>query len=315
MPTLEEIRADWRRHPRNTIVWEKVAHPLYDSQGECKGEWVAADGFGYQVFLKPGKTGKEFQTTLRPSHPETKPLSWPVAAYEKIAADLAYDLGLPVPAARVWERPDAPDGYCHYAVLSLGEFPHHYPTGLLREVGRPSVWATPRAAGGTAEEQTPHESGRISGPAMAAISFREACAAGSPMLAFDTWLGQQDRGDHPHNVLYGYDPEAPSRGRLVFLDFGRSMNWSGAWEGGGWSQVQISKPPSLILNSLDRGLLLAAIQKMEDYPKQEIHDSCERLVGPYFTDDQAKVLVEGLVARKAKLRSTFLASALLSRRA
>jgi hypothetical protein len=30
--------------------------------------------------------------------------------------------------------------------------------------------------------------------------------AASAALAFDTWVGQIDHGDHPHNIIFGYDP-------------------------------------------------------------------------------------------------------------
>src|SRR5262245_42644740 len=88
---------------RNELV--RACAEAIDVAGECRGEFVESDGFEYQAYLKPGKI-------KRPS------MDWPAPAYEKISADLAYDLSCPVPAVQVWERELGSTGeYACYASL------------------------------------------------------------------------------------------------------------------------------------------------------------------------------------------------------
>jgi hypothetical protein len=84
---------------------------------------VISDGFPYPAYLKPGRI-------------KQKTWAWPMPAYEKIAADLAYEFECPVPVAHIWERDDSARGeYACYSCLSLKEFPKKY--------GLHPVWLTP----------------------------------------------------------------------------------------------------------------------------------------------------------------------------
>jgi hypothetical protein len=55
----------------------------------------------------------------KPSH-DTAPV--PMAAQEKIAADLAFDLGLPVPPVVLWDRGARNDGLFQFCAVSLVPF-------------------------------------------------------------------------------------------------------------------------------------------------------------------------------------------------
>src|ERR1700738_1039752 len=119
--TLTEIRARWRQAPRTDRDWTTAAVQTGNEKGQCQGEFVTSDGIPYPAYLKPGKI-------------KQKALSWPAPAYEKISADLAYDLGCPVPVVQIWEREEGKTGdYACYSSLSLREYPRKYYWGTCKQ--------------------------------------------------------------------------------------------------------------------------------------------------------------------------------------
>src|SRR5260221_9106826 len=86
----DQIREKWRGLVTTDETWtidEKSGLPL---RGEAKGIWVRS-ATSIAGYLKPTKVdGKE---RYRP-------------AYEKIASDLAYEVGVNVPPAVLYVRPD-----------------------------------------------------------------------------------------------------------------------------------------------------------------------------------------------------------------
>src|SRR5438309_1668238 len=119
MASVEQLRAEWRRTARSTLDWRKSPagneHPL----GECRGEWSRAKLDGETVYthayLKPGKIGRQTWAGARFGVRGGPLVEWPLAAYEKVAADLAYEVICPVPVVQVIER-DRPE-YCSFAAV------------------------------------------------------------------------------------------------------------------------------------------------------------------------------------------------------
>lgn len=265
--TIDEARKQWRATPCTTLSWEPAPDQTGNAPGECKGEFFRSPTFPYLAYLKPGKI--------------EKPLwQWPLPAYEKIAADLAYDLGCPVPAVQVWDRGDSMiDGYACYCCLSLKEFPQQFAWGLCN----PAM---------TAADSTP----------IVGELIRAALARASGMLVLDTWIGQGDRGDHPQNIQLSYDPSAPTRAQFTYLDFGRTFDWNGGWSGDGWRQVQITAQPTLLMKALDKRLVSAALANVMGMREETISEICTRLAGRYFTQQQSEAIASGLIDRRDLLK-------------
>src|SRR5262249_2716199 len=262
--SVEDVAKARRAEPRTAVAWKTEPNPNPTVHGECKGEWVVADGFDHAAYLKPGKIGRD-------------DWGYPVAAHEKIAADLAYDLACPVPAVQVWERTAPPEGYCHYACVSLREFPKRF------------GWGYVAAAHASASD------------AMKVMS-RAVLAAASCSVVLDTWLGQADRGDHPENVQLGYDPNG-GLPKLVFLDFARTLNCDGRWAGEGWKSVNLCQEPALVTQYLDKDLVRRTLDAAESVSDEKLRDVCGRLVGPHFKTEYSDRIVTALIWRRSMLRS------------
>ena len=112
---------------------------------------------------------------------------WPIAAHEKIASDLAYHLGLPVPPVILWDRGPQTDGTCSKSCVSLVVFEN--------QIEGPQAIQAARA------------SRQILTPALGAI------------LPFYRWITATDRW--PRHTIYGVAGGAES---LLFIDFDRSFD-------------------------------------------------------------------------------------------
>jgi hypothetical protein len=278
--TSEAVRKEWRASPRTCLDWTPLEDQAGNDAGECKGEFCTAAGFPHQAYVKPGKIGK-------------LTWGWPLPAFEKIAADFAYDLQCPVPMAQVWETdqepaedPKAsgaapksvPDEYPFYRCVSLREFPQRFAWNLVQSACQ-AVAAEPIKAITSA-----------------------ALARASGMLVLDTWIGQSDRGDHPTNVQLGYDPDQPGRTQLLYLDFGRTLNWNGQWDDEGWKKVGLAAQPALIMKTLDKKLVTETYDKLLSIAPDDIREVCFRLAGAYFPERQAAAIAEALIGRRDLLR-------------
>ncbi len=268
-PLIDSVRTDWRNNPRTQLAWQRSADQTGNAQGECRGEFVEAGGLAYKGYLKPGNTGNALW-------------AWPLAAYEKIAADLAFDLNCPVQQAQTWERANAPAGYVVCACVSLKEFPQYWAWSVVSAtMAQPTVQNEPVR--------------QILGSVL---------ARASGMLVLDTWLGQSDRADHPNNVMFGYDPYAAARSKLVYLDFGRILNWNGGWSNDGWRNIQVTAQPALVIQSLDQHLARQTLDRVMAMEEGQIAEICERLICPHFTQPQAELIRVGLIGRRGLLRTT-----------
>jgi hypothetical protein len=260
---LIEIRAQWRQTPHTDRDWQTAPDQTGNEKGQCQGEFVISDGFPYPAYLKPGKI-------------KQKALSWPAPAYEKISADLAYDLDCPVPVVQIWEREEGKTGdYACYTSLSLKEFPRKYSWGVCRQSLNEAAAAT-----GKPDIVTPL--------AMAAL----VRTAG--MLVLDTLLGQRDRGDHDNNLALSYDPADPSRVQFTYFDFAQTLNYGDQWSGDNWKKITITQQPHLIMNNIDKNVIRTTYEKLMDLAEDSLTDMVQRLSCEYFkeADHIAMCLVE-----------------------
>ena len=234
-----------------------------NEKGQCQGESVTSDGFPYPAYLKPGKIRQ-------------KALPWPAPAYEKISADLAYDLDCPVPVVQIWVRQEDKIGeYACYSSLSLKEFPRKYSWGVCRQALNEAAAAT-----GKPDIVTPL--------AMAAL------VRSAGMLVLDTLLGQRDRGDHDNNLALSYDPADHGRAQFTYFDFAQTLNYEGQWAGDNWKNITVTQQPQLIMKNIDKSVVKATYEKLMELPDDSLSEIVHRLSSDYFkeADHIAMCLIE-----------------------
>jgi len=88
-PEVETVADAWRKEMLTSLAWSSPGNP-----GEAGGQ---AQGF----FVKCGALTGFAKPSKQPNEPADGP---PRAVHEKIASDLAFDLGLPVPPVVLWRR-------------------------------------------------------------------------------------------------------------------------------------------------------------------------------------------------------------------
>lgn len=271
---IEDIAKDWRASPMSNLNWEKCQNQAGCVQGEAGGYFVSAEGFARRGYLKPVKP-----------HPNNA-LSCARAAREKISADLAHDLDLMVPPATLTQLENAPDGCEKAVVVTLVMFPKQHP------------WETVKSHVNPDDSQESD----ISPVALALLKIFSEC---SPMYVFDTWLNQTDHGDHPHNIVWGYDPKKGSDSSLVFLDYAFSLGYNGEWNNDGWKNIELAKFPVLMTKYLDTERLRVAIENIQNYDEEVINDIVNRIPDTHLDQSQKEIISKGLVERRVLVADTF----------
>jgi hypothetical protein len=215
---------------------------------------------------------------LKPNHPSFGGMSTvPAAALEKIAADLAFDLSLPVPPVVLVDGTKV-GGKCAAAALSRYTHPKMLSCADAERLPETnSLWHRVR---------------------------RMTAKAWSGMFAFDLWLGNEDR-ENMENLLIGSDPnDDPPRQELVFIDYGRSM------VGGGWRQKRVREtlsPPNLatsLASSADMTVILEVADQIARVPDGSIREIVNRIPVEFLSTQDKDVITDGLLSRRDRLRST-----------
>jgi hypothetical protein len=234
-------------------------------EGEAGGFFVEADELPRRrAYMKPRR---------RDSDPNKAR-----AAREKIAADLAFDLGAPVPPVVLTVRNDSAEEE-RFVCCSLVMYPRQWSWEQVKGTmpGEPS--------------KAPEDLLVDRLPTAAAVS-----------LAFDTWLDQTDHGDHPHNIVFGYDPDDLEDASYVFLDYSFSMGNGGAWNDGRFEYCQPAAFPPLMMQTLDKSALSESIEKIEDYSDGQIRTIVDRIPDEHLAPHQRTVIARALCERRHLLR-------------
>jgi hypothetical protein len=257
-PLVMTVGAEWRRTAVDPESWKATA-------GERPGG--EAEGF----FVERG----ELRGYLKPSKADANVAGHPRAAHEKIAADLAFDLGLPVPPAVLVDGV-ACGGRTREAVVSLVLYP---------EIQK---WA--QATATTASTAVAHG------------VLRSTVTIWSGIIAFDAWLANSDRNNDT-NLLIGTDIHSEQRvSEPIFCDFANCMihsNWTG--EGG----RDVALPPMLPVMSdfYDRGSALATAERIAGFRVETIQEIVHRIPDPYLQPTHKAAIVTCLSERRSKVPS------------
>jgi hypothetical protein len=259
--TNAEIAEEWRRIPFCDEPWRRAKNQAGALEGECGGLMVTKDGFGRRAYLKPTKA----------KDPSLQ--FFEVAAREKIAADLAHDLGLSVPPAQLAKYTDGCDGADENVVVSLVMYKTQWSWDQLRD---------------EKIESANH-----------GAALRRAIEGAAGMLVFDTWIAQGDHSDSsPHNIIWGYDDDDDD-GSLVYLDFARTLSWDGSWDSGGWREVAVVPFPKLLKQHCVDADVIAMAQRIRDFPDDSIASVVDRIPESYLRPAERETIRTGLMRRKA----------------
>lgn len=258
------LALEWRNTVVDTRSWRRANNQLGGSPGESEGFYVVTKGFPRRGYLKPGKLLPDAAQKCR-------------AAREKIAADLACDLDLPVPPCVLWRRNGIASNEGGCVAITLVEFAAEIPWDAV-----------------ATREATDHPAAEL---ALARV-FSE-CSA---MLAFDTWLDHDEHGDsRPANIVWGYNPDQPSASRILFLDYATAMGADGTWGAGQWRSVQEARFPSILLKTLDMTQLDEALDKILRLDSVRVESIVHRIPDDFLPPAQKLVLTQGLLGRRKLL--------------
>src|SRR5206468_12857702 len=123
----------------------------------------------------------------------------PRAAHEKIAADLAYDLGLPLPPVVLWEYVHAGPQEERYMAISAEAFPNAH------------MWRQVLTLPPLLQRVHPQ--------------LKWVCSAMAP---FDTWVDNTDRHNDGNLLLTEDVSVQPALLRVAFIDYANSLSMTWA---------------------------------------------------------------------------------------
>lgn len=218
---------------------------------------VRAPDFAFPAYSKPTK----------PSPPGR-----PRAAYEKIASDLAYELGLRVPPVLLYRRDPCPSDEEEHCCVSLIMYSRIYNLAQVHRLPDPHV-------------------SRID------TALRE----GSGIVAFDAWIGNRDR-DNRKNTLVAVDPEDSSLLRAVFIDHANAFNFRNAWTGGRWRDVAFPPMIDRLRNAVDKHLVLDTVDAIEGMSETLVEEIVGRIPDEYVEGSHREVVLRGLLERRRLVR-------------
>lgn len=258
--TRAEIAIEWRATVVSAMSWRPAGRqPLVD-EGDLQGFAVVAQGFRGRGFLKPG---------VRVPGADRRHF----AAREKIAADLAFELGLPVPPAVLWRRDGAPEPN---VVITLFVYPQDVKWFVV-------------------------EFGGVRPLALSEEAVKEALRSVGGMLAFDTWLDQHEHAPHrPGNIVWGFDPASGESG-ITFLDYASALGSDGSWSAGAGPVVEPAWPV-LLRRHVDARQIAAVLAAIERLSRDQIAEIVQRIPEDFLPAPEKNMLEDELVRRQPLVR-------------
>ncbi|NHN84538.1 hypothetical protein GOB93_07755 [Acetobacter musti] len=193
----------------------------------------------------------------------------PIAATEKIASDLAYELDLPVPPVTLFSRESYPKTEMGQHAVSLPPF--------SEVLTWKQICANPVLNG-----------------------IARSCSQGamSAILPFDTWLHCHDHYDHGGNLLVSILNEKTCN--FAFIDYSWSLAFS--WKLANYKENYVA-PCYDPATTPDLKVLESTIQAIETLDDAKIDQIVSRIPGDFLTLEDRQLILDGLMYRKQNLRS------------
>jgi len=261
-PDLEQLASRWINIVCTTDAWSPDGPP--GSEGGIGAGFYVTNG-SVSGFAKPSKAPDPTWGTNHATNP--------VAAHEKIAADLASKLSLPVPPAVLWDRGIQKNGSPRHCVISALAFKPAFKWSQVMKLPRAGAQMLP------------------------AIS-----TAASAMLVYDTWIDNRDR-INAGNLIVTRDGSTDVV-RCAYIDFAQTMTF-------GWLDRPVPSLNKVIgpdpgAISIDRSSLYDTVEKIERLTDQEIEAIVLRVPEGFLTTKRQTLIVEGLASRRDQLRAAMI---------
>lgn len=243
---MEDIADAWAKTPGTTEVW--TPGPAIGSG--ISGSFHITSATGHRGACKPavGADG-----TL-------------CAAHEKIAADLAHQLKLSVPACCLWTDPATGK---HYSI---------------------SMWAFSQA-----------ETWQAANVVLSRKFLENASATFAAARVFHTWIGDHDHANHGGNVIVDLNSSEDAPG-VAFIDHSFSMSRLPGFDTDPVQKLGIHYVPPDLENVPAIGQMCDYINALEE---DMVKDTVGRVPAAFLPSDKADLIIRGLLKRRQELRTVF----------
>jgi len=200
-------------------------------------------------------------------------------AYEKIASDLAHDIGVNVPPVVLYRRPDAQPPEPREVAISFA-WGGATPWGDLFNINA--------ADGG------------VQPPGLAGL-IRQFVGASSGVMAVDAWVRNTDRHNEG-NAILAHAGEG-DLGQLFYVDFANAMDYDGHWSADKGNHQAFQRPPvpPLLVACAVRKRVEEAAQRIADLADSVVADIVTRIPDDFLAKSARDQLVAWLVWRKQQL--------------
>ncbi len=258
---MDELIAKWRRELFSGTEWQLDTYRS-PAAGALSGVWLkACPEAPYGAYMKP--TTYHFEA--------------PVAAKEKIAADLAFDVGVFVAPVLLYDssyRFGAVQNECCVSLVTHAEVA---PWVLFWEdAGADSLIGA--AIRGAAAERV------------------------SSLLVFDLWIDNRDR-NNAGNVVYGVDRKYPGRSGFVGLDHSNSMGVGRSWSAKRWQALTFPPFPDALRQAFDQSVMIRVAERIATLPDWRVSECVQRIPDLYLRSNERSELLDGLLGRKKVIQA------------
>ncbi len=265
--TNDELKTLWREQVESPLRWRRAANQAGAAQGICQGFYATSDSLRRRVYLKPTiSTG-------------TGRLA--IAAREKIAADIAFDLNIPVPPVVLAPHVEGlPSNLPVCISLVL------YPSQALWNAVDPTL-------------------GRRPIPELDVI-IPSLMESASRALVFDTWVDQIDHGEgvQNNNVILGYSERFQAPG-LVFLDYEKAFSAGYTLGPQVQAPMQIAAFPNYLRAHSQPDAIQSQIKDIMALRQDTLEQIIYRIPPQYLDPDEGSRILDLLLQRREGLEGVF----------
>ena len=253
-PDLVELRNKWSG---SAICEDHQWHRISENETSDSSPFDMRDNDNLRGKAKPGH--------LDPSVSR--------AAHEKIAADLAAMLDLPIPPATLYRLPEpVPD------------------CPRKKRSGDPNIcilaWAFPAC------DEWRHLQSQFTEAHLA--SAVDPCSA---MWVFDSWISADDRDGSKHIVVDANLGPGPLR--LAFIDYAFSL--SRTWERSGSDIGAAAWQMPMPADQRDRGIVDNIVDRISSLDDGAVEEVVKRIDADWLPEARSAVIISNLLSRKSKI--------------
>ena len=197
----------------------------------------------------------------------------PRAAHEKIAADLAFELGLPLPPVLLHRWPDAPpQGDQRFVAISLLPFLNTHKWQLIEAV-----------------------------PELAAQMKLELKPVASALVPFDTWLDNGDRANGGNLIVSKARGDLSKPLRVAYIDYSNSMICE--WRNRAHTDIPLRQIYPTSQEDADVAAMETMLKQIEDADPAMIKVVVTRIPDDFATKPMRDQILDGLLHRQSRVRA------------